>query len=77
MNKATMEQSQAERDAVPDLLAEDEPERRRRGRRLLFVGVAGVVLVGMAWTLATVRTGMAAMRDEKRNRKGRNRNRRH
>ncbi|GAA4199814.1 hypothetical protein [Actinocatenispora rupis] len=78
MSKATMEQPQTdERVALDPMAQEDEPVRRRRGRRLLFVGMAGVLLVGAAWTFATVRSGLASAREERRNSKRRNRFRRH
>jgi len=57
-------------------IADQEPARRRSGRRLLFLAGTGLLLIGAAWTVATVRTGLAAA-SRKRNRKAHKRFRRH
>ncbi|BCJ38332.1 hypothetical protein Athai_58350 [Actinocatenispora thailandica] len=57
-------------------IADQEPARRRSGRRLLLLAGTGLFLVGAAWTVATVRTGLAAT-SRQRNRRNRRRFRRH
>ena len=64
------------RQAPAESLQDREPARRRSGRRLLLLAGTGLFLIGATWTVATVRTGLAAM-SQQRNRKPRRRFRRH
>lgn len=64
------------RPGAAEPIADQEPARRRSGRRLLLLAGTGMFLIGAAWTVATVRTGLAAA-SRQRNRKNRRRFRRH
>jgi hypothetical protein len=77
MEKAThmMESERAARGSVGPIMADSPPPRRRTGRRVMIVAATGMAMIGLAWTFAAIRAGMAGA--EHRGRKSRRRQRRH